>query len=129
MQPIRFFALTVLSAFLLTAAFGADSARVQKLKAAARTDNYRVWITLLKGFGQKVYYVGSDDTDAYFRVGAVFRSYYKMPSCAAHPPEAFLLLEGKPYGVKLHVDAKSTIDTGSTCSQPVSYPLGKLDRS
>ena len=112
----------------MTTAFGADSTRVETLKATARTDNYRVWITLLKGFGEKVYYVGSDDTNTYFRIGLIFRSYYKIPSCAAHPPNAFSLLEGKPYAVKLHIDEKNTIDTGSTCSEPVSYPLGKLDR-
>jgi hypothetical protein len=111
------------------AACASNSQRVQSLKATAKTDNYAVWITLLKGFGQNVYYVGSDESNTYFRIGAIFRSYYKVPSCAAHPPEVFPLLESKAYSVKFHVNSSNKIDGGSTCSPPVSYSLGNLDRA
>src|SRR4051812_38391025 len=97
MQLLRNVMLPLLVSAFAIAACAADSQRVQTLKQTAKTDNYAVWIALLKGFGQNVYYVGSDGSNAYFRIGAIFRSYYKVPSCAAHLPEVFPVLEGKTY--------------------------------
>jgi len=120
--------LFVLLSLVAGTTLGVDAVRVRAMQDSAKSDNYRVWITLLKGFGGGVFYVGSDDTHAYFRIGRLLRSYYKMPACAAHLPETYSLLEGEPYAVKLHIDASNSIHAESSCPQPVSYPLGNLDR-
>jgi hypothetical protein len=82
----------------------------------------------LKGFDGEVHYVGSDATYAYFLVGVIFRSYYKVPICAAHVPETFSVGDGKPYVVKLHVKSDNTIQPVNRCSKVDGYTLGDLDR-
>ena len=129
MQRCLHITLFVLLSLLAGTASGADADRVRAMQNSAKSDNYHVWITLLKGFGGDVFYMGSDDTHAYFRIGRLFRSYYKMPSCAAYLPETYSLLEGEPYAVKLHIDKSNSIHAESSCPQPVNYPLGNLDRA
>jgi hypothetical protein len=97
---------------------------------SARADSYRVWIALLKGFNGDVYYVGSDSTNDYFRLGMIFWSYYKVPLCAAQLPQVFPVGAGKPYLVHLHVQSDNTIQVGKSCAGTEHvYELGKLDRS
>jgi hypothetical protein len=97
-------------------------------KSAAHEDSYRVWIALLKGFDGDVFYVGSDDTYSYFRLGHVFRSYYKVPTCAAKLPQTLPLEAGKSYAVRLHIQADNTIRVTKGCSSYDGYELGELDR-
>ena len=129
MQRNRAFTFLVLASLFASVAFGAEQARIRAMQENAKTDNYRVWIHSLKGFGGDVFYLGSDDTHVYFRIGRVFRSYYKVPSCAVRPPETFSLLERESYPVKLHIDASNRHHAETSCSQPVDYPLGDLDRA
>ena len=72
-------------------------------------------MALLKGFEGDVRYVGSDETYAYFRLGAIFRSYHKLPTCAVHVPEIFPLETGRSYAVRYHVENNMTRMDG-TCS-------------
>jgi hypothetical protein len=65
----------------------------------AKADAYTVWITVLKGFGEEVRYVGSKEPYAYFRVGSVFPSYYKSPACNFTLPRVFDVGAGTPYVV------------------------------
>jgi hypothetical protein len=68
---------------------------------SAKADPWMVWISVLKGFGGDVYYVGSKGPYAYFRIGSVFPSYYKTPACNATLPHTFDVGAGKPYIVTL----------------------------
>ena len=110
------------------AGFAACS-RLASPASAARADSYRVWISLLKGFDGDVYYVGNDTTSAYFRIGRLFWSYYKVPACAARPPQTFAVGSAKPYVVRLHVQPDNSIQFGKACSQEQGYELGQLDRA
>lgn len=103
-------------------------AQAESPKSAAIGDSYRVWMALLKGFDGDVFYVGSDDTYSYFRLGHVFRSYYKVPTCAAKLPQTLLVDSGKFYAVRLHVQADNTIRVTKGCSSYDGYELGELDR-
>jgi hypothetical protein len=111
---------------LVGAAVGCSHA--DSLKSAAREDSYRVWMALLKGFGGDVFYVGSDDTYSYFRLGRVFRSYYKVPTCAAKLPQTLPLEAGESYAVRLHIQADNTIRVIKGCSSYDGYEFGELDR-
>lgn len=102
--------------------------RVRSPKSAAHEDSYIVWVALLKGFSGDVVYVGSDDTHAYFRLGSVFWSYYKVPACAAHLPETFSVDRGSFYRVRLHVQPGNVIQVINECDQREGYALGELER-
>jgi hypothetical protein len=121
-------ALLVLSSFVAVAGVYAVWTRVRTPESAAHADSYRVWIALLKGFDGDVYYVGNDETHAYFRLGRLFWSYYKVPACAAHLPEMLSVQRGRPYVVRLHVQSDNTIRIDNRCPQNEAYELGKLDR-
>jgi hypothetical protein len=97
-------------------------------KSAAHEDSYRVWMALLKGFDGDVFYIGSDDTYSYFRLGHLFRSYYKVPICAAKLPQTLPLDSGQFYAVRLHIQADNTIRVTKGCSSYDGYELGELDR-
>ena len=106
----------------------AVSDRVSSIQSSADTDSYRVWIALLKGFEGNVFYVGSDDTYAYFRIGTVFRSYHKLPICAVQLPETYPLQAGRIYIVRFHVQADNSIHMEGTCTNYDGHVLGQLDR-
>ena len=65
----------------------------------AETNPYEVWISLIKPFGRVVYYVGTDEPYAYFRIGRVFVTYYRAPSCNFTLPRMFTVGADKPYVV------------------------------
>ena len=65
----------------------------------AIADAYKVWISVLKGFGQDVYYIGTKEPYSYFRIGSVFPTYYKSPACNFTLPRIFDIGAGKPYVV------------------------------
>jgi hypothetical protein len=85
-------------------------------------------MALLKGFDGDVFYIGSDDKYSYFRLGHVFRSYYKVPTCAAKLPQTLPLDAGQFYAVRLHIQADNTIRVTKGCSSYDGYELGELDR-
>jgi hypothetical protein len=122
--------LSLLAVTLLVPFAGAALgwAHTDSPKSAAHEDSYRVWMALLKGFGGDVFYVGSDDTYSYFRLGHVFRSYYKVPICAAKLPQTLALEAGESYAVRLHIQADNTIRVTKGCSSYDGYELGELDR-
>jgi hypothetical protein len=124
-NSLSLFAVTLLVP-LAGAAVGCTHA--DSLKSAAHEDSYRVWMALLKGFDGDVFYVGSDDTYSYFRVGHVFRSYYKVPTCAAKLPQNLPLDSSQVYAVRLHIQADNTIRVTKGCSSYDGYELGELDR-
>ena len=68
---------------------------------AAQENTNAVWIALLKGFSGPVYYVGSENGFAYFRLGQLFWTYYKVPERDTRLQTVFPLGEGKPYLVDL----------------------------
>lgn len=70
----------------------------------------------LEGFDGDVFYIGSDDTYSYFRIGRVFRSYYKVPTCAAKLPQTLPIDSGPFYAVRLHMQADNTIRVTKGCS-------------
>jgi hypothetical protein len=82
--------LTIGSLLAMLLVFAAWT-RFRAPELAAKEDTYAVWIALLKGFEGDVLYVGSDDTHAYFRMGYMFWSYYKVPACVAKLPRTFAL--------------------------------------
>src|ERR1700733_1183043 len=122
--------LSLLAVPLLVSLAGAavGCANADSLKSAAQADSYRVWIALLKGFDGDVFYVGSDDTYSYFRLGHVFRSYYKVPTYAAKLPQTLPLDSGQVYAVRLHIQADNTIRVTKGCPSYDGYELGELDR-
>jgi hypothetical protein len=65
----------------------------------AKSDAHTVWISVLKGFGGEVLYVGTKEPYAYFRIGSVFPTYYKSPACNFTLPRTFDIGTGKPYVV------------------------------
>jgi hypothetical protein len=67
---------------------------------SAEESTSAVWIALLKGFSGEVYYVGSKNGYAYFRVGNLFWSYYKVPECLTKLPRTFPLGNGQGYIVQ-----------------------------
>jgi hypothetical protein len=129
MKRFRKGALTVLAGLVVAVAVSAGFSRFASPESVARADSYRVRIALLKGFEGDVYYVGNDSTNAYFRTGKLFWAYFKVPACAARPPEAFPVGSGTPYVVHLHVQSDNTIHTGKSCSAEQGYELGQLDRA
>ena len=64
-----------------------------------RENNYDLWMDALKGFNGPVYYIGSDETNAYFRVGSYFHSYYKVKATDTHLPKTFPVSKGEPYQI------------------------------
>jgi hypothetical protein len=129
MKPYRKRALILLATVVAVVGGYATSTRLASPASSARADSYGVWIALLKGFKGDVYYVGNDGTHSYFRAGRIFWTYYKIPVCAARPPEAFSIGTGKPYVVRLHVRSDNTIQTDRACAQDQGYELGNLDRA
>ena len=119
----------LLGVALVVALVGACAAwtDLRSPQSAAEENSYPVWIALLKGLSGDVVYVGSDETHAYFRLGAVFWSYYKLPVCAAQLPEVFSVGNGSPYVVKLHAE-EGYIRTVNRCAHVDGYALGELDR-
>jgi len=97
-------------------------------KSAAHEDSYPVWMALLEGFDGDAFYIGSDDTYSYFRLGHVFRSYYKVPTCAAKLPQTLPLDSGRFYAVRLHIQADNSIRVTKGCSNYDGYEFGELDR-
>ena len=128
MKRGRRITLLVLAASLAIAGAYAGWTRVRSPVAAASADSYRLWIALIKGFEGDVHYVGSDNANAFFRVGRVFWSYYKIPACAADLPSTFPLNNGNPYVVRLHVGPDNTVHASDTCVKHEGYALGKLDK-
>jgi hypothetical protein len=120
--------LTVLACLVVAISGYTGFSRFVSPESVARADSYRVWIALLKGFEGDVYYVGNDSTNAYFRTGRLFWAYFKVPACAARPPESFPVGSGEPYVVRLHVQSDNTIHTGKSCLGEQRYELGQLDR-
>jgi hypothetical protein len=49
----------------------------------AKTDPWMVWISVLKGFSGDVYYVGTKEPYAYFRIDSLF-SYLLQDACLQH---------------------------------------------
>jgi hypothetical protein len=129
MKRFRKPALIALAIFAVAVAACAGYSRLASPESVAQNDSYRVWIALLKGFDGDVYYVGSDSANAYFRIGRLFWSYYKVPACAARAPQLFQVGSGKPYVVRLHVQPDKSINIGKSCSQEQGYELGQLDRA
>jgi len=125
----RFRKAALVAIAILAAAVGAYAAysRLAPPESVARDDSYRVWIALLKGFEGDVYYVGNDSANAYFRVGRLFWSYYKVPACAVRAPQSFRVGSRKPYVVRLHVRPDNSINVGKSCSHEQGYELGQLD--
>jgi hypothetical protein len=121
--------LAVLGILVVAVAGYAGFPRFASPESVASTDSYRLWTALLKGFEGDVYYVGNDSRDAYFRTGRLFWTFFKVPACAARPPEAFPVGSGKPYVVRLHVQSDNTIHTGKSCATKQGYELGQLDRA
>lgn len=117
--------LTLNLASVIACAGGTEAHAIQ---SSADSDSERVWIALLKGFEGDVLYVGSDDIYAYFRLGRFFRSYHKLPICAAHVPETFPLQSGRDYAVRFHIQADNTIRMEGTCPDYKGHVLGELDR-
>jgi hypothetical protein len=103
--------------------------RVRSPAPAADANSYAVWIALLKGWEGDVTYVGSDATDAYFRVGKIFWSYYKVSSCAVRVPTTLSIHGNEGYVVKLHVRPDNSIQVDNVCLPNGSFPLGDLDRA
>jgi hypothetical protein len=97
-------------------------------ESSASDESYPVWIALIKGFHGEVRYVGSDESHAYFRVGRVFWSYYRLPACAAQLPEVLSVRDGRSYVVRLHVGPDNHIDIEKNCPGPADQELGRLDR-
>ena len=124
---IRRLVLAVFLILSLAVAAYAGWTRVQSAEASAEENSSPVWIALLKGLSGEVSYVGSDNTHAYFRLGSVFWSYYKVRSCDAQVPDIFPVDRGTPYVVQLHVSG-GRIDVFSGCPNAGSHPLGKLNR-
>ena len=88
-----------LALVLLIVAACATWSRFQS-PARATLDPWAVWIAVLKRFSGDVYYVGSSEPYAYFRIGDWFWSYYKTPICNAALPRTFALGAEAPYKVE-----------------------------
>ena len=129
MKRLRKSALAAFAILLVAVAAYAASTRFASPQSSARAESYRVWIALLKGFQGDVYYLGNDSTHAYFRIGRLFWSYFKVPACAARPPQTFPIGSAKPYVVRLHIQSDNTIQTGKSCPGEQGYELGQLDRA
>jgi hypothetical protein len=129
MKRFRKGALAALAILAVAVAAYVAFTRFASPESVARADSYRVWIALLKGLEGDVYYVGNDSTHAYFRIGRVFWSYFKVPACAARPPQAFSVGSAKPYVVRLHIQSDNNIRIGKSCSGEQEYELGQLDRA
>ena len=86
---------TALALFVLTACASRKSAE------HAKADAYTVWMSILKGFGEDVYYVSSSEPYAYFRIRSFLPEYYKSPSCNFILPRTFAVGAENPYVVRL----------------------------
>ena len=87
--PVIIFSLC----FGLLVGCASPAARMQ----AAKDDAWQVWMTANKGFGGPIYYVGSDDQFAYFRLGSWHYHYYKTHTKNTKLPQHFSLGAGTPY--------------------------------
>ncbi len=87
----------------------------------AKTDSWTVWISVLKGFSGDVYYVGTKEPYAYFRIGSLFPTYYKTPACNTTLPRVFDIGSGKPYLVTL--ENMHGYNSSPTCDR------GQMDES
>jgi hypothetical protein len=120
--------LRILGGLLALLAGTAAYTHLRSPESAASEESYPVWIALLKGYEGEVRYVGSDEAHAYFRIGRVFWSYYKLRSCAVQVPELLPVRAGSSYVVRLHVNPDNMINAGSACLPAGGYPVGPLDR-
>ena len=121
--------LFVLAAVAFMTVAYAGWTHLRSPESAASPDSYRVWIALLKGFSGDVVYVGSDDTHAYFRLGTIFWSYYKVPACAVHLPEKMSIDSATPYVVRLRVENGWIVKFVQTCKDFEGYAPGELERA
>jgi hypothetical protein len=127
----RRYRVALLVLISLTALVGgyAGWTRLRSPESAAEENSYAVWIAVLKGFSGDVVYVGSDETHAYFRIGRIFWSHYKVPACAASLPEMFSVGAGRPYAVQLQVEGSSYRHFPNECGAQFSgYNVGYLER-
>jgi hypothetical protein len=129
MNRLRKVTLIAIAGFVAAVAGYAGFSRLASPESVASADTYRVWIALVKGFEGHVYYIGTDSTNAYFRTGRLFWAYFKVPACAARPPESFPVGSGEPYVVRLHIQSDNTVHTGKSCAAEQGYELGQLDRA
>ena len=118
----------VLTLSLASANACAGGNQANAIQSSADSDSERVWIALLKGFEGDVLYVGSDDAYSYFQLGTFFKSYHKLPRCAAKVPETFPLQTGRRYTVRFHIQADNTIRMEGSCPGYQGHVLGELDR-
>ena len=120
----RMLVLTMSLAFAVACEGGSRASNIQR---SSDTDSERVWMALLKGFEGDVVYEGSDAEYAYFRLGRVFKSYHKLPTCAVYLPETFPLEAGRSYVVGFHVQEDKTIRMEGACKNYTGHVLGHLD--
>jgi hypothetical protein len=123
--------LALLAVAILVASVGvyAGWTRFRSPELAAQMDPYRVWVALLKGANGSVYYVGSDNAHAYFRIGIIFSSYYKVPACAVLLPETFSVRDGRSYVVRFGVQTEEVILRGITrCPEKDGPFMWELER-
>ena len=128
MKRGRKFMLAVLAALIVLVGAYAAWTRFRSPETAAQADSYRVWIALLKSFDGPVEYVGSDDLHAYFRVGFIFSSYYKVPTCAVQLPDTFSVGDGRSYIVRFHLQTDGSIRSVSSCSIQNGHTIGELEK-
>ena len=128
MKQNRRLALFVLLAAAMAAASYSVWTRTRAPETVAIADSYPVYIALLKGFQGDVIYVGSDDRYAYFRLGGIFWSYYKLLSCAAAVPETFSVHAGNAYAVKLVVRDGKIVRSANESHCAEDFSPGQLER-
>jgi hypothetical protein len=128
MRRSRHVALLVLASAAALVVSYAGWTRIRSPAAAADANSYAVWIALLKGWEGDVTYLGSDETDSYFRIGRIFWSYYKVSSCAVRVPKMLSIHDDESYVVKLHVRPDNSIHADNVCLPSGGFPLGDLDR-
>jgi hypothetical protein len=124
-RRIALFALVSTAAVVVSCA---GWTRIRSPAPAADANSYAVWIALLKGWEGDVTYLGSDETDAYFRIGRIFWSYYKVYSCAVRVPKVLSIHGNESYIVKLHIRPDNSIQVENVCLPIGGFPLGDLDR-
>jgi hypothetical protein len=129
MTSMRRIALRVFIALVVVAVSYAGWTRVRSPVSMAHEDANRLWIALIKGFEGDVRYVGSDETSAYFRVGLVFSTYYKVPACAVQLPETFAIGHDRSYVVRPHTGSGYMSRVPNACVKYEGHTLGRLDRS
>jgi hypothetical protein len=123
------YGLIILTTLLVVIGAYAGWTRLRSPESAARHESYPVYIALLKGFNGDVSYVGSDDSYAYFRIGRVFWSYYKVLACVVHLPKTFRVHDDDPYVVKLRVYQGSVVHHPDECQGKEDFTFGELEET